>query len=86
VHIYTHVYKTRALVHYCTNYKQYGIRVGISDVMGWPTSLMLWRKIKKTITKLFAHFTFKSPPISSDVEYLKGTKSGRWDEMLRRGE
>jgi hypothetical protein len=44
------------------------------------------KKIKKTITKLFAHFTFKSPTISSGDEYLKGAKSGRQKEMLRRGE
>jgi hypothetical protein len=47
---------------------------------------MRWEKIKKTITELFAHFTFKSPPISSGVEYLREMKSGKWKELVRREE
>ncbi|PSN42611.1 hypothetical protein C0J52_25202 [Blattella germanica] len=65
------------MLHSCSQQKQYGIRAWISDVMVWPATLIRWEKIKKTITKLFAHFTFKSPPISSSVEYLKEMKSGK---------
>jgi len=43
-------------------------------------------KIKKTITKLFAHFTFKSPPIQRGVEYLREMKSGKRKEQLRKEE
>jgi hypothetical protein len=53
--------------------------------MVWPPTLIRCeKKIKKTITKLFAHFTFKSPPIQSGVEYLKGMKSGKRKEQLRK--
>jgi hypothetical protein len=55
--------------------------------MGWLATLIRWEKIKKTITELFAHFTFKfPPPVSNGVEYLKEMKSGKWKELVRREE